>query len=746
MSGPGQHFIPQLLQRGFLAPELKGERVWVFPKDGPIRPQRITEVGKQRHFNSPPSVDGKPTVDEAITALESDLAGKVARLRQQALDEPVNAQVAAELVAHFTVRTAHLRDSLGEGMREIAAVSYGVFDSEANVRRLVGLDAAHMNDRFAEKLLPALEEEPKFKQLGIPLPAIARMAFILGRENFTSGFMDAFRPQVTTKLGLMYGLAGQIARDSHTKALASIAEPSQRTTALAQFTWRLVGTTEPAILPDCVAIAVDRAGNWQPLFGVDAEELVTLYMPVSATRLLVGDKPNSPAPKSYLFNIYAAACSRKFFISSANTPEIAQLHTILGVQADAMISAAIQEGATTFLPAAPSANSPDTGAGTEAAREGDVEPALPEGGYQVSFLGLGDEALGQSIADVVGAIVQAVGETVPLTRLDGITFAEDYPQALRDLDRGISNARPLTTIDSERGFGVGMAPVIVKDGQIKVRVIVRAWFAHALIGDDETQRQQAVHVIAYLLGLVSNTTLLERALPGIVLSSLPNAFESRLYEASNEAYSSYHAARVSAPFRYSALDEYHTRLTSALEAVRSVIPQARMDFRFHGDAGNLISTVLPLVADLLDSAAQLIGHVDGEGEETPNPGATLFDGFEEAGLGKWFVLFHNDLRNLWDRRGRWVSFQEQLALNHHVERILMLFGILPWETDSGRMYVTVPLGTDSANLGRESVRRLGFAMRRAALFPRRTAARLWQRWRSFRAPAGRPTPEISGPC
>lgn len=137
---------------------------------------------------------------------------------------------------------------------------------------------------------------------------------------------------------------------------------------------------------------------------------------------------------------------------------------------------------------------------------------------------------------------------------------------------------------------------------------------------------------------------------------------------------------------------------SALSAARRDIPQARLEYRYHGDMDRLLGAVLPLIEAVLQTTAQVFGHYDGlsDGTYFDEP---LAKNFEEAGLALWTELFRSDLELVWNRRGHWTSLDEFLSLNQHVERLLWQFGLFPWKTDSGQIHVNVPLATDAAQLG-----------------------------------------------
>ena len=79
-----------------------------------------------------------------------------------------------------------------------------------------------------------------------------------------------------------------------------------------------------------------------------------------------------------------------------------------------------------------------------AAADPALEPTpVPAPRYTIHFHGCADEPIANEIAAVVYAVSESLAQALPLDRIDGVTFASDYPAALRDLDRGFLASAPL---------------------------------------------------------------------------------------------------------------------------------------------------------------------------------------------------------------------------------------------------------------------------------------------------------------
>lgn len=82
---------------------------------------------------------------------------------------------------------------------------------------------------------------------------------------------------------------------------------------------------------------------------------------------------------------------------------------------------------------------------------------------------------------------------------------------------------------------------------------------------------------------------------------------------------------------------------------------------------------------MLKFAASLAGHCASTGVAPLDAMGPLAEALDKAGLGRWFDVYRADLERFRHRLGRWESFNEFLAFNRHVERLLWGVGMILWE-------------------------------------------------------------------
>lgn len=700
MAGTIQHEIPRLFQRGFLIRKTgNAERVYVFRRGGNIYASNIDRSGAERHFYSKPAVDGSSTLDDSITEYEPHLASLVDQLRALPAGSLADPAVAAEVIAHLTTRNAHLRGAFTHVLKKMASKVSEVFGEHERLFQLLGLNEREPSERFRKVVGSCVREDPRLKQLDLPAPVLERVAFFFAKENF-SETSDGFLHSIQTLTKQMEQDAKELAADSHKKALAQSVIPDVRVANLSAFQWRVVTTNQDIILPDCVALGLHRDGESHPLMMADHDETIAVLLPLSSRSILTGTLEDSPSIEIDTFNLMAATCSHSYFVCASKTPAIEALVSLIGQCSVMIVDKALNEGVEEFLPS-PSHGAPSVAQSAsktdQMAELAELTPPNPTSRIGIQFVGDFDQDTVARIGEELREIVAEASWTIPLDRLDGVTFADDYQGALRNLDRGFTEVAPVDTAQNEAFVGIAQSPAVLRDGVAKGHVVAVGWIARALIGDDEPLKISATYIIAHQLALVGFTQVFDETLPGVLLTPFRDGFEADLHNCVYPGWNGYFAARASAKFgpdHFSILEEI---LTIALRQAQSEIPSARLDYRQHGDLSRLFHLVLPRVRFVLEHTATLLGHTDGLGQQALE-NDTLVALLNEMHLRAWVEDFRLHLNDLWDRRGAWDSFDEFLALNRHTERLLWQFGIFPWRTSDGEYRVEIPLASDAEAL------------------------------------------------
>jgi hypothetical protein len=233
-----------------------------------------------------------------------------------------------------------------------------------------------------------------------------------------------------------------------------------------------------------------------------------------------------------------------------------------------------------------------------------------------------------------------------------------------------------------------MAPLVVREGIPKTHIVMRGDVGYYLTDDEESQWRFGLHTFVQQLAHVSCMQVFDEALPGVLLSEIPDAYAAFLYPCIEAAWQGYFSSRASASFYPAAGQGYTEILISVLRHAKKDIPEARFNYHLDGNMDRLMSIVMPMINNVLRFSAKVLGHCDGLGQPLAQD-QNLADELEQAGLRSWLILFDGELSELWNRRGEWASFDEFLHLNRHVERLFWQFRMIPWKLDDDKIWVEV---------------------------------------------------------
>ena len=678
-SGANQHYIPRFLQTPFGIPP-KRNLIWYFERAKPPEQRRIKRTGSENHFYCHPTADGRVTLDDEITDVESQLSSVLHTIRSGAIGRHVDPHDATAIVAHLAPRTAHIRGSLKHVLARILDQTTALFNDPGKVKGFVGLDRPAPNDRFREKIFANLINRPEIAGLNIPTHVLERIAFYFAKEN-VSDFLANSLPPLHPVLKELFTESDKLVRDSHNKALVKNLKSNPRETFLGTLDWTIDNAPATgAILPDCVVIALDKNGNAAPFMFTGEDDIRAVMIPVSPKKLLVGRRAEYAIPETFKYNEAAARTSYSFFLSSCNDAQTARLHLLIAKLSISILDEGVENALREPLPKRTPRTS-KKGADKPEAAYIPIRPTSTRFQYEVSLVGFENHEATQRISTELKNIVAILSRALPLGRLDGFTIAGDYPAALRNLDRGFENA-PSATTD---GVGVAQVVTVRRSDQAKGRIVMSSEIAHALISSNAADVELAIYIVVKELAIVAMIEIIDRNLPGVLLRPIEGKFNGWLYANADAALYSYVASCIAAGFadQEEVTTAKRQLLADSINRMRDIVLKEKLIYLCHGDLDRLLAVVLPTVRQVLIFAADLLGHSTVAHPPTLHASDDLVTSLENAGLKNWLGMYKDDLEQFYNRLGRWESFSEFLFFNVHVERLLWQLGILPWEGSEG---------------------------------------------------------------
>lgn len=670
MAGKRQHYVPRLLQRGFLA-ELDGERTWLHRAGRPARLVGIKDVGTEDWFYSRKRAPGELTLDDAITAFEQDLGKDVAILRATPAGTSIEPDLAARITVHLVMRTAHLRQTIEHGIDGITSGIVSLFSDPMRLGAMMGFDSPMLASAVTDAVRNTAQD---LVPRGFPAPLSERLLSFFMREHggeLAAQAVATLTPMFPT---LFKGFASQV-RDSHNAIVAKPLDDHGWVKILTGFHWTIEDGVD-LILPDAVALARENGRSLAPLLFTTAADAELILLPVAHNRVLVGRRDTATGVDMTTYNAQAAASCQDFFIAASEF-DAEGLRDTIGSGPALMLAASITEAVHD----------------AEAARRGydgaDLPPAQPrtfalgDFSYRVTLHDFGDDVLAQEYAAILESVVGTLSHAIPLHDLDGVTIAADYGDALAKLDRGNPDLPSVASCALGYGIGVAKPVTVVRNGKSKSHLVLAAGIAAAWTSDDAALRASSLHLLIKMLAGIAHGTRYADVPP-----FTPDVMGYKLHFAVAHAPTGYWSAKQAAFVDPDQGENYADLVIISLDFARNEIAAARARMADDSDVGEALLIALDCVSAVLNHVADWLGHRNGLAPEQPFAGDDLAARLAPSGLDHWLAFFGRDLAACYGEDGA-LDLAVVTTLSRHVERLLWSLGIYCWpEGDDVRCVVS----------------------------------------------------------
>jgi hypothetical protein len=303
--------------------------------------------------------------------------------------------------------------------------------------------------------------------------------------------------------------------------------------------------------------------------------------------------------------------------------------------------------------------------------------------------GFSTEEEAREVGTAVRGCVIELSRYFDLSRLDGVTVAHDYAQALASLDRGYETKHALTPSDGP-AVGVAMTPSVIRDDTLMSHIVFNAGIVAPITKPDPDSIQLPLHVIAHECAHVEITKKFDEAFPNVLLrrrySDARDAFRWQVILA---CWDEYAATRMSANFGEDPTDGYEEVFLKHLAETRNHARSFIRAYRLHGNLDQLYAEVYGALGDLLKFAAYTLGNADGRRAEFA----------ERASLtavlaGHWFEPFfkrlHVACRGIGDQYGRWTDRTSFEVIGDIADEAVALCGIKHRHLPGGQLYLDIP--------------------------------------------------------
>lgn len=346
MSGRKQHFIPQVLQRGF-AREIRGTyRVWVHHRERGVYESNVADVAASRDFYSEPALEAGPrTLDDRITGYENRLTENLSRLRT-APEGPVDADLAAAAASHLFFRTEAVRDLAGEAMLMAQRLNAWLA-TPAAMLAFIGADGPRPGKRFDE-FVELMRSDPRWPRMfgGVPLRR-ARMALFQAVRSDPRRFAGGQSEKAESELAFLVREHRALAREAHIDALEEDVSVTPTEERFAGLTWSVMDYDQDLPLPDTVVLASADGRAFSSLPWVDRHSREHVILPLSSRRMLQGQRSGPQRYQTALLQRVLVEGASAFVVSRAPMPDLEP--SAIGKGARAAMDKAVAGAASTVF-------------------------------------------------------------------------------------------------------------------------------------------------------------------------------------------------------------------------------------------------------------------------------------------------------------------------------------------------------------------------------------------------------------
>lgn len=294
----------------------------------------------------------------------------------------------------------------------------------------------------------------------------------------------------------------------------------------------------------------------------------------------------------------------------------------------------------------------------------------------------------------LGEYINGISRHLDLSKLDGVTIAYDYRQALVELDRGYVTTHKLTPSDSH-AIGVAMTPTVIRDSEVKSHIVLNA---NLMIGLDDPENENfglALHILFHECAHVEITDRFNQTFPGTLLErSYKNAHEALRWQIIMACWDEYAATNLSARYGQEQTKGYEDTFLQILVKAKPTANQLISAYRTHASVDQILAEIYGVYGELLKFAAYHLGNMNGLGlvaVDLPRTNSAL--------TGHWFASHFEKLRlaceEIASHYGDWKNKDSFEIIGNLVDEIVAEGGMHVTILADGRLYVEVPFSPET---------------------------------------------------
>ena len=323
-----------------------------------------------------------------------------------------------------------------------------------------------------------------------------------------------------------------------------------------------------------------------------------------------------------------------------------------------------------------------------------TRPTTTPDSFVVSARAFDSEDRARQVGALIGTCVRELSRQLDLSRLDGVTVAYDYAQALLDLDRGYETTFRLTASDTHV-VGIAMTPSVIRDGTLKSHIVLNAAYIAPLEDFKHESFGFVLYTIAHECAHVEVTYKFDTAFPGVLLRTAhANARIGYRWQTILACWDEYAATMLSAGFGTAPTENYEDTFLKCLRETRQQVNNHIMAYRIHRSIDQILGEIYVAYGNLMKFAAYHLGNLRGLGRNVSEMARTT-----EALEGHWFAPYftrlENALKEIAKDYGKWTDKAAFESVGDLVDDLLAQGGIHYCRRPDGSLYINIPFTSET---------------------------------------------------
>jgi len=426
MAGTYQHYLQQMLQRGFKRPD-GGKRhpsVWIYSKDSIPFFKRIENFGGEDEFYSLTSDGTSTTLDDKITTWESKAQADIRQWRQLPHGAAVEASKAINLIGLTGLRTKAARNFF-KSLFQDALPRFGAIFADPDVLMQQIEEHAEFQQMMSTMLLNFVSQNTQASveeiENSLEFKAVRRMLFYAFAEVSGHALAKAMR-DIERYLQDAIDSGELDHEEVHKNALHNSLEEHVIREDLGKLNWFICENSSDTdwVLPDCAILQISNSIEYTPFLFAEQETRLAVVMPITPRKAVVGSSVDLNDLDLSGVTDGAIACSNEFFLSSRQCDELRLKSDQIGTISLGKMGEQLETVLNEF-------------SGFRTDKETYEIPKL--GDVQFTFSGMDiDEAHAQQVAERLMPYLGSSGNYFDLSRIKRVVVSQDIAEAYNNIE------------------------------------------------------------------------------------------------------------------------------------------------------------------------------------------------------------------------------------------------------------------------------------------------------------------------